>query len=435
MPERMIDMQKLELKFGLEDKPPLGQLFLLGLQWLAITIPVLIIIGKVVAELQLENPIDQVNYLQKVFFVVGVSLLGQVLWGHRLPIIIGPATVLLVGIVAAQGAPVQTIYTSIVVGGIILFLLGISGLFRHLVKLFTPRVVASILLLIAFTLTPTILSLIVSLQEPYPILNIIFTIGMVFCAFLANRMLPGSLRSTLIIWLVLVGSIVYFLVSPLDFYLPVGDGQREGSYFLFSSDFSFSLDPGVLASFLICFFALSINDMGSIQSVEEMLHSDSNGARLSRGISITGLANVLAGFYGVIGMVNFSLSPGVIASTGCASRFTLIPAGIGLLMLSFFPPAISFMGEVPGVVVGSMLLYIMATQITAGLMVAFHTAEKMTFEDGLVISLPIMLGIIIAFIPQEVTALFPVTIRPILGNGFVMGSLMVLILDYIVSKK
>lgn len=47
-------------------------------------------------------------------------------------------------------------------GGIILTLLAISGLFAYLRRLFTPRVVAVILLLVAFTMTPTISQLISS---------------------------------------------------------------------------------------------------------------------------------------------------------------------------------------------------------------------------------------------------------------------------------
>jgi xanthine/uracil permease len=424
---------KLDLKYGLENKPPFGELILLGLQWLAITIPVLIIIGKVVADLQFDDLINQVNYLQKLSFVVGVALLCQVLWGHRLPLVVGPAGVLLIGIVAVQSYDFHTIYTSIFIGGVILFLLGISGLFGRLVKLFTPRVVATILLLIAFTLSPTILDLIVNSQQPYPLLNICFALGLVLCGFVADRCLPGIWKSTLIIWLVIAGSLIYFLISPLEFHFPK-DNLKVISFF-FPWNFRFSFDPGVLTAFLFCFLALSINDMGSIQSVGEMLHCERGGERLSRGIALTGLTNVLSGLSGVIGMVNFSLSPGVIASTGCASRFTLIPTAVGLLILSFFPSVIAFMGTIPGVVIGSILLYLMSTQIAAGLMVAVNTDEGITFEGGLVMGLPLMLGIIISFLPQEVSVLFPVSLRPILANGFVMGSIAVLILEHIVFKK
>lgn len=428
-------MSRMGLKYGLEDKPPFGELMFFGLQWLAITFPAIMIIGKVVSELQFNSLIEQVIYLQKVSFLVGISLFCQVFWGHRLPLVIGPAAVLLVGIVAAQGSNIHAVYTSILLGGIILFILAATGLFAPLIKLFTPRVVVTILLLIAFTLTPTILSLIAGPEVQYPVLNICFALGIVFCAFIANCYLPPFWKSTLIIWLVLAGSVVYYLISPLEFYIPEGGSLKVFSGFLAAGDFNYSLDPGVLVAFLFCFLALLINDMGSIQAVGEMLQSDKMQKRLSRGICFTGLTNVLSGLFGVIGMVNFSFSPGVIAATGCASRFTLIPAAVGLILISFSQKAIAFMGNIPGAVIGSVLLYIMSTQIVAGLMMAFRKVKNITFEGGLVIGLPLILGIIISFLPSEVTAMFPANLRPILGNGFVVGSLTVLILDHLVTEN
>lgn len=136
----------------------------------------------------------------------------------------------------------------------------------------------------------------------------------------------------------------------------------------------------------------------------------------------------------MIGQVNFSLSPGVIAATGCASRFTMVPAALGLFILSFLPTAIGFMGNIPSVVIGSVLLYIMTSQIAAGLMVAVSSTSEFKFESGLIIGLPLMLGIIISFYPPDVIASFPAALRPILGNGFVMGVLSVLVLEHIIFK-
>ena len=58
----------------------------------------------------------------------------------------------------------EAIYSSIMVGGLILALFSLTGLFGYLRRLFTPRVVAAVLLLIAFTLTPTVMNLITRVQ-------------------------------------------------------------------------------------------------------------------------------------------------------------------------------------------------------------------------------------------------------------------------------
>lgn len=152
----------MKFKYGLDEKPPLGHLLLFGVQWLAVTIPIVIIMGKVVSGLHPGGIGEQVAYIQRMLFVIAVALFSQVMWGHRLPIVIGPATVLLVGIAAGQGSSPGAVYTSILLAGLTLTAVSVTGLFAHLKKLFTPRVVAVILILIALTLTPMILNLITS---------------------------------------------------------------------------------------------------------------------------------------------------------------------------------------------------------------------------------------------------------------------------------
>jgi xanthine/uracil permease len=426
----------MKLKYGLDDIPPIGELLLFGIQWLAIAVPTVIIIGKVVAPLHFTNALDQVVYLQRLFFVTASALLVQLLWGHRLPLIIGPAAVLLVGIVASQGTDINAVYSSIFIGGIILTLTSITGLFGYLRVLFTSRVVATILVLISFTLTPTIMNLIISSKaEGTPLLNLCFALVLVILMFIAGRYLTGIWKSTLIIWAIIVGSILYLVIFPQYQWVEQASDFAAIATFTKGLNFNLTIEPGVLISFLFCFLALSINDLGSIQSVGELTKPNDMHKRISRGISFTGLANALSGIFGVIGPVNFSMSPGVIASTGNASRFTLIPAGIAILILSFMPKLIAFIGGIPSVIIGTTLLYVLCSQISAGLMVLYNSAREFKFESGLVMGLPIMLSIIISFLPGNVLNTFPDLVRPISGNGFVIGVFTVLIMEHIIYKE
>ncbi|HMK65290.1 MAG TPA: solute carrier family 23 protein, partial [Thermodesulfobacteriota bacterium] len=151
--------------------------------------------------------------------------------------------------------------------------------------------------------------------------------------------------------------------------------------------------------------------------------------RINRGITLTGVANILAGFLGVIGPVNFSLSPGVILSTRCASRFTLIPTAILLLGLSLSPVIIGLMELVPSVVIGCLLLYILCFQVGAGLVLVSRAEGGFQVETGLVIGMPLLLGTLVAFFPASLTSSFPVMLRPILSNGFVIGVFTAFLLD------
>jgi xanthine/uracil permease len=193
-----------------------------------------------------------------------------------------------------------------------------------------------------------------------------------------------------------------------------------------------------LAAFLFCFLGLAINDLGSIQAVGSILQADRMPRRITRGIAATGAANTLAGLMGVIGPVNFSISPGIIASTGCASRRSLIPAGIALMLLAFMPRFLFYLSNIPSAVIGTLLLYIMCTQVAAGLTAlveALNDLGEPRFDNALVISLPLLAAVIVSYLPKTAVAFFPIALRPVLGNGFVVGIVLALVLEHIILKR
>lgn len=425
----------MELKYGLDDRPGSGEMLLYGLQWLAIGIPSMLIAGKVIAGFHYADAASQILYLQKIFFITGLLYLAQVWFGHRLPIIAGPATVLLVGILGSQGAGINAIYTAIFLGGLLLTILSLSGLFSYLNRLFTPRVVVVVLLLIAFTLTPTILNMLLGQgSAASPTANLLFGLAVTLLMFIAARLLTGIYKSLLIVITMLAGSLAYFLIFPAPAGAALGELPLLGSFF---TNFitAPALDIGLLAAFLISYLALAINDLASVQSVGEVLQLKDQPQRVKRGITLTGLGNILSGFFGVIGPVSFSIGPGVIISTGNASRFTLLPAGAGLLLLAFSPLIIGFFGSIPSAMVGAIMLYLMSSQIGAGLMLAQQHNSLNSIDNALILALPVLLGVIIAFLPAEVLAAIPPVLKPLLGNGFVMGLLAVLFMEHIVYAK
>ncbi len=427
-------MKQFEIKYGLDEKPPLLKTLIFGIQWLAITIATVVIIGKVVAGLHFQNFGRQLLYMQKLFFIMGLTLFLQILWGHRMPLITGPATVLLVGIIAGANRDIDAIYTAIAAGGVLQVLLSVTGLFSRIAIYFTSRVVATILMLIALTITPTILKLIVHAKT---VEMSLFNLGFALCLFIAmiaaDKLLPGIWKSTMIVWAIIAGSISHLLIVPPDVWLKSGELGFVSPFF---SEFTVSpvWDPGLLISFLVCFIALSINDLGSIQSIGRMINPPGMERRVTAGITVSGLSNIFAGFCGVIGSVNFSMSAGIIADNGNASRFTMLPTSIGLLMLAFLSGVVAFFWNVPSAVIGVILLYIMCTQLAAGMMVAFGQ-DGFSFQDGLIIGIPLMMSILVSYLPLEIKSAFPPLLVPVIGNGFVMGVLAVLALENIVYRK
>ena len=122
------------------------------------------------------------------------------------------------------------------------------------------------------------------------------------------------------------------------------------------------------------------------------------------------------------------------ASTECGSRYTVIPAAVAMIVLAFIPDAVSVLLTITQPVMGVVLLYLMATQVAAGLHLAEGSGAVKSFKDGLVLAIPIMFTVILSFAPQSALSTIPSLLRPIVGNGFVMGIIIILLLEHLFLK-
>jgi len=143
---------------------------------------------------------------------------------------------------------------------------------------------------------------------------------------------------------------------------------------------------------------------------------------------MTGISNAFAGLLGVLGPVNFPNGAGIVMSTGCASRYTLSPASFLLFIVSFSPAMLLILSNIPSVVIGCTFLFILCLLISAGFSVMLQSKEVFSFDDGLIIGFSVLMGTFIAFLPPEVYNTLTEILRPILGNGFLMGMLIVFVM-------
>lgn len=399
-------------------------MLLYGLQWLMICIPV------VLTSTFIAPAGEVVFFTQKLFAICGVTIIVQVLCGHRLPLVAGPAAVLLMGVIAAasQGHSASAIYPSMAIGGALVTILAATGAVKYIQKIFTPRIVAAIVVLIAFTMAKPILGLIFAEREHAGLALISAIVGLMVMAW-ANKVLRGIWKSTVVILAMILGALFYYAVTgfPKEF---VSDSVAP--HFFVGE---WHLDAGVVLAFLFCYIALLINQIGSVQSLGGFVGASDMAKRQKGSLLITGAMNIASGVVGVPGVVDYSLSPGVVASTSCASRYTILPAAVAMILLALFPQAVAVLLTIPRPIMGIVLLYLMSTQVAAGLEIIQSTKAVLSFRDGLTLGIPIMLTTALSFAPAEAMAAIPSLLRPIVGNGFVMGIITVLLLEHIVLRE
>ena len=416
----------MDFKYSLNDRPRAVAMVMYALQWLLIAVPV-VLTSAFIARLQYDTLAEQTLYTQKLFAVMGLTMIVQSLWGHRLPLVAGPAAVLLVGVMAAMDASPAVIYTSMAVGGGAVALLAATGWIKKIQPLFTPRISIVMMALIAFTIVPVFLRLIFADANHY-VLSFAMAVVLSIAMAVANNCLRGMWKSVMVLLALIVGTAVYCAVAGLPS-LEGATAVSEGSIFLAPK-----FDVGVIVAFLICYVALLINELGSVQSVAAYVEADDVPKRSTRGVAMTGVMNVVAGLLGVLGPVDYTLSPGVIAATGCASRYPLALTGVGLVICALFPQLVAVLAAIPSPVMGVVLLYLMAAQVAASFQMSGTATAAKDFNGALTIGLPIMLSLVISFMPAEVTAIIPSFLRPILGNGFVMGVIVVLLLEHVIFR-
>ncbi|MEC2078399.1 purine/pyrimidine permease, partial [Metabacillus fastidiosus] len=191
-------------------------------QWfiflLASSIAFPIVIGNV-----FHLSIDEISELmQRTFFVVGISSFIQGWIGHRYPIADGPAGswvsvfVILAGLTIQQGQDtretLQLLEGGLIVAGILLLILGLTGLVNKLLFLFTPLVTGSFLLMLALQLSGVFLEGMLGIKEEAASLDY-GTVAVSFIVFILVILLSikgkGWIKSYAVLIGILSGWLLY----------------------------------------------------------------------------------------------------------------------------------------------------------------------------------------------------------------------------------
>ena len=425
----------MRFRYNVDDRPPIHEMLSTGIMWTIITLSFVVILGTMITALYPYSPAEVTWYLQKLLFLTGVATIVQTFFGHRLPAVFGPSAILIVGATASADFVPEAFTTALLFSAAVGMLIPITGIMPYISKLFTQRIITAILMLIPITLIPSITSMLFNGAEPGSVTaKIVFITIFILILFYANVKLKGFVKLTLLLWALICGSIAYFLCFG-------GLGEIAGSTGMASSE-SLNLFiepvfvPGVFISVLICYLALVTNDIGSIQGISEIVHAKNTSKRLKNGIIITGLMNLFSGACGLIGGVNYSISTGMILDTKNAARTTLVPAGIIMMIIAFIPPLLTLFDAVPTLITGCLVIFMLTSQFSAALhlFLTMHMKKTYAFQTGILIATGILVGTAITLMPAAVLSEIPIAIRPILGNGFLIGVVVIMVMEHIIYK-
>jgi xanthine/uracil permease len=229
---------------------------------------------------------------------------------------------------------------------------------------------------------------------------------------------------TLAVGLITMGSIVAASIwlkgSKRFFALLIGSGAgyAAAGYFGMLGDFagviaglpllsrpqpvlpSLDIELPLLATFMLLAIVSSIDDLGVFISTDRLDDADwskPDMAKLSRGVSSMGSANIVSGFLGGSFLGLSSTNIGLAFATGVTSRVVGIAAGMIMIVASFFPAVLAMVTAMPDAVIGGIIAYAASYFIVAGADLAL--SRMLSPRRMVVIGLPIAAGLAVQATP------------------------------------
>ena len=425
---------KPDYLYDLDDRLPLKYALIYGLQWAFIMFPALIIAATLVAESFPKGEIDKIRFLQFTLLTSGCFTAVQTLGGHRYPLLEGPATALMLAFILLAPLGVKAIQGGMIIGGVLLIVTVLSRQLDRVSRLFTPNVIGVILMLIALGLLRPLLGFMTGAgtarSQGEGLTFLISVILVLFIATLSHR-LEGFWKTISILIGMIVGSALFFFLGRLDW-------QKIGaaSWFSLSARWVTTAPEfqwAAAVAFACAYLAVMVNTLGSLQGVAVITDRARLTKAVPRGILVTGAAGIVCGVLGVVGTVSYSMSPGVILANRVASRYAVTFCGIILVFAAFLPKLAALISLVPGPVVGAALCVGLGGQVGVG--ISAVAAQQITSRDYFVVGLPVILGTVVGFLPNDLLSALPPSLQVFVANSLIIGILLVLVLEHLLLRK
>ncbi|RKD97619.1 uracil-xanthine permease family protein [Halopiger aswanensis] len=393
-----------DIEYGIDDRPPLGESFVLGVQHYLTMVGANIAVPLILAA-AMGMPDDVTAQFIGTFFVVsGIATLAQTTFGNRYPIVQGapfsmlaPAlaiiTVVTVGGVGGgdwQTALVQ-LQGAIIVAATVEVLMGYLGLVGKLRRFLSPVVIAPTIMLIGLSLFSA--PQITAQEQSWWLLALTLGLILLFSQYLdvkhrAFKLYPVIL-ALVIAWAVAAAlSATGVIVDGHPAYVPLGD-VTDTQRFLpiypfqwgapqFTTAFIVGMFAGVLASI--------VESIGDYYAVANLTGSGApSERRINHGIGMEGLMNVFAGIMGTAGSTSYSENIGAIGLTGVASRYVVQLGALVMLFVGFIGYFGQLIATIPDPIVGGLFIAMFGQIVAVGVSNLRHVdleSSRNTFIVG-----------------------------------------------------
>lgn len=415
-------------------------------QWfiflLANSIALPIVIGSV-----FQMSIGEISELmQRTFFVVGIGSFIQGWLGHRYPIADGPAGswvsvfVILADVAIQQGQSttetLQILEGGLIVSGLILLILGITGLVNKLLFLFTPLVTGSFLLILALQLSGVFLEGMMALQgeqsrPDYGTAAISF--GVFFLIITLSIKGKGWIKSYAMLIGILLGWLLYFLLGKTS-----NTFAQSDSFVKLPELFAWGapqLNAGIILTSILFTFLLVSNTIAAVTAVKQVVLESQKDEKqtLNRSSWAGGISHFLASLFSTVGNVPLPVSAGFIQLTDQKRIRPFLIACLALSGVALIPAIVNFLSLLPVPIASAASMAAFVSMIG----IAFQSIQRVELNQRrlTILGITLLIGIGIMFLPADVFQGLPSIFQYVFSNGLLIGTFIVILLEQLWKTK
>ncbi len=320
------------------------------------------------------------------------------------------------------------------IGGLLLAVIGLTGIIGRIMIFFTPPIIGSVLILLCLQLSGNFVGGIIEAStgvngfQYAPLVISIIVIGTVVMVAVKA---PPLLRSINVLFGLGVGWILYalFVEAPAE---AIEAGRVFALPQLFAWGFP-TFDPGTVITGALITVVILTNLLASTAAMSKAASKPLQANDYNRAVIFNGAANLLAGIGASVGTVPFAASTGLVKMSGVSSRKPFIVFCLMIMGTGFFPQAGTFIARIPQPV-GYAVLLAAFTQI---LIVGLQQLKKLDLDqrDSFVIGLTVLIGAGVASLPEAALVELPGLARYIFGNALIMGVIICILLEHVFLRR
>ena len=431
------------LKYGLEDVVPRQELPLYTLQHIVYFAAGIIVLPIAVGLYLGLSQGEIAEFLQRTFFLCGVVTLLQLSFGHRYPIIDGPAglwasmLIVMCLVVSEMGGSLgelrRDLQLGILIAGGLVVLLAASGLIVKISKLFTPIVNGVIILLMVLQMSETFIRGALGVTDESPAMDqkqmLVFLVTIVAILVIAVYA-RGFLQSIATLLGVAAGWVLAVLMGLSEHRPAMEQIFSIPRMWAFGTP---SFDPGVTITCVIGALVLLSMSFASLNSMAEAVGETVTDRRLSKTVLFHGVATILTGIFAVIPFMPFVSSTGVVLMTGVAARKPFRIACVCMIVFGIFSPVAAFLSSMPSTVAYAASTVVFSLILGQGL--KEFQKVRLTNRESYIIGISMISGMGVMFLPDQAFSALPETVHFIASNGLVTGTILAMALEQIFRKK